>query len=178
MSNKSAIFLDRDGTIIVDVGYPKYPEQVKLLPGVIDALKTLQRRGFLIIVVSNQSGIGRGYITSEEAENVHKKFISLLHEADIIIDETCYCPHAPETKCSCRKPLPTMLFNVAEKLNINMQCSFMVGDRNADIETGKKAGCRTILIKGNQKDGSHDVNADCLANNWQDAVEFIIENSQ
>jgi D-glycero-D-manno-heptose 1,7-bisphosphate phosphatase len=178
MAGKPAIFLDRDGTIIYDVGYPKHPEQVKLMPGIISALKTLRKKGFLLIVVSNQSGIGRGYITSEEAENVHKTFISLLFEADIIIDRTYYCPHAPETNCSCRKPLPSMLFDAAENLNINLESSFMIGDRIADIEAGKRAGCMTILIEGNPERSPDDINADCLAENWQAAVKYIIENSQ
>lgn len=177
MLNKNkAIFLDRDGTIIVDVGYPKYPEQVVLLPGAADALKALQEKGFLIIIVSNQSGIGRGYVTSEEAASVHNKFVSLLKDADIVVDGACYCPHAPEEECSCRKPSPAMLFNAAERLNIDMQNSFMVGDRGVDIETGRRAGCRTVLMEGNKEDGSSHVEADYHAENWQDAVRFIIDN--
>jgi histidinol-phosphate phosphatase family protein len=127
-NERRAIFLAREGTIIVDVGYPRHPDQVRLLPGAANALQTLQKKGFLIIVVSNQSGIGRGYVTPQEAASVHQKFISLLQDAHVV-DEACYCPHAPEEKCSCRKPSTTMLFDAAVRLNINMQGSFMIGDR-------------------------------------------------
>lgn len=174
---RPAVFLDRDGTIMVDTGYPKYARQVKLIPGAVDALKAFQEKGFLIIIVSNQSGIGRGYMTRAQANNVHKRVISLLERSGVTIDEACYCPHAPEDECDCRKPSPTMLLDASRKFNIDLSSSFMIGDREVDIETGKRAGCRTVRLRAGDDKKPGSVAADYENDNWIELARYVLDSS-
>src|SRR5438270_9821259 len=119
MASAPAVFFDRDGTLISDVGYISCPEDVRLLPGAVALLKHLQSSGYLLVIVSNQSGIGRGLITELQAAQVHERFVSLLAQEGIQLDATFYCPHALEVRCDCRKPSPSMLLNAAQQLDID-----------------------------------------------------------
>ncbi|MCX5805053.1 MAG: HAD family hydrolase [Proteobacteria bacterium] len=177
MGKINAIFLDRDGTIIHDVGYPKDPKQVELLPGVIEALKSLKKHRFKLIVVSNQSGIGRGILTLNEVEQVNEHIVSILEKNGISIDATYYCPHAPEEQCSCRKPSPEMLLLAAKALDIDVTHSFMVGDKESDIEAGKRAGCGTILLENNSVLNNFVPMPDFIASNWSEALLYILGKS-
>ncbi|MCX6239041.1 MAG: HAD family hydrolase [Bacteroidia bacterium] len=170
-----AVFLDRDGTIIRDVDYPKDPKQVELLPGTIGALRSLMDFDYKLVVISNQSGIGRGIITVEEMNQVNAKLISILDKHEIYFDSIYYCPHAPAEQCNCRKPSPEMILNAAEELNINLALSFMVGDKFSDIESGKRAGCGTILLK-NEGLFEWDITPDFVASNWAEVLTFILRN--
>lgn len=173
--SEKAIFLDRDGTIIHDVGYPKDPKQVELFPGIIEALRSLMDFGYKLVVISNQSGIGRGIITLEEMNQVNAKFISILEKHDVYFNSIYYCPHAPEEQCNCRKPSPEMILNAAKELDINLSLSFMVGDKLSDVEAGKRAGCKTILLK-NEGLAEWDVKPDFIASNWTEVLPFILKN--
>jgi len=170
MTNR-AIFLDRDGTIIEDLNYLSNPDHANLIPGIIDTLKILQTK-FKLIIISNQSGINRGKITSEQFKAVHFKVISLLKEHDIKIDFVYYCPHKPEEHCICRKPSPTMFFWASSKYKIDLTKSYMIGDRLTDIEAGKNAGCKTILFNNNSVE-NFSIKPDFLAKTWQDILEYI-----
>jgi D-glycero-D-manno-heptose 1,7-bisphosphate phosphatase len=139
------IFLDRDGTVIDDTGYIGDPDLVHFLPGVFDALRQFQQAGYRLIVISNQSGIGRGVITQEQYEMVAQRIAGDLAQYGIQI-ATYYCPHSPDDHCSCRKPNPFFLLRAAQDLNIDLSRSYMVGDRLTDVEAGAAAGCRTILL--------------------------------
>lgn len=174
MSGK-AVFLDRDGTIIRDVGYPKDPRQVQLLPGIVEALRSLIDFGYKLVVISNQSGIGRGIITFEEMNQVNAKLISILKRHEIYFNSIYYCPHAPEEQCNCRKPSPEMILKAANELDINLSLSFMVGDKLSDVETGKRAGCGTILLK-NKGLAEWDITPDFIASDWTEALPFILKN--
>jgi histidinol-phosphate phosphatase family protein len=143
-----AVFLDRDGTVIEDVGYPRDPEQVRFLPGALAGLAALRAAGWLLVVISNQSGIGRGLITPEEAEAVHARFECELGDAGISLAGARYCPHAPAEHCSCRKPSPEMILDAASSLGIDLAASYMVGDKESDVEAGRRAGTRTIRFTG------------------------------
>jgi D-glycero-D-manno-heptose 1,7-bisphosphate phosphatase len=169
-----AVFLDRDGTINEDVGYPKKPEHIRLLPGAGDALAKIKEKGYLLIIVSNQSGIGRGIINEDEAEQVHNEVTSSLSEYGVKIDAAYYCPHDPDERCSCRKPSPEMLFRAANELDIDLHGSFMVGNEEADIEAGKRAGCQTILLASYQTSSDIKNLPDFVAANWQAALRFIL----
>lgn len=173
MNKKHAIFLDRDGTIIVDVGYPSRAEQVELLPGVTGALRSLREKGYLIILVSNQSGVGRGYMTHEDVSSVHERLLSLLAESGVSLDEAYYCLHAPEEECNCRKPSPAMVFDAAKKFDIDLSRSFMIGDREVDIETGRRAGCKTIHLKVGATMESSTVAPDYVGHSWNEVVTLI-----
>jgi D-glycero-D-manno-heptose 1,7-bisphosphate phosphatase len=141
----AAAFFDRDGTLIYDRGYINDPSQVELMPGAADLLSDLLDRGLKIIVVSNQSGIGRGFITNHQAALVHREFLAALERAGTRVDATLYCPHAPEEDCSCRKPKPGLLLEAAERYCIDLERSVMIGDKLSDCEAGERAGCRSIL---------------------------------
>lgn len=143
---QKAIFLDRDGTINVDPGYLGDPEKFHFLPGVINALTRLREAGYLIFVVSNQSGIARGFFRDEDLKKIHDKMAAALRGEGIVLDGIYYCPHHPAEQCSCRKPSPKMVLEASRSYGIELRESFFIGDRVSDIETGKNAGCRTILV--------------------------------
>ena len=166
-----AVFLDRDGTLIEDQGYPRDAARVRLLPGVSAALRGLRDAGFSLVVVGNQSGIGRGIITEDEARAVHDRFVDLLAEAEIELDGVKYCPHAPWEDCACRKPSPALLLEAADELGIDPAASFMVGDKCSDVEAGRRAGCRTVQFGS---DGPACNHADARAGDWTTALEFIL----
>src|SRR3954451_24685963 len=143
---RSAVFLDRDGTLIVDQGYTRKPSQVDFLPGVISALRTIQSAGYLLIIVSNQSGVGRGYFTLEEVDKVNDHLENLLIEQGIEINGTYYCPHSPYEGCSCRKPKPGMVFQAIKEHKIDASQSYLVGDKWTDIEAARAAGVKPVWL--------------------------------
>ena len=142
-----ALFMDRDGTVMVDVGYPRRPDDVELLPDAPPTLARLHELGFKLVVVSNQSGVGRGLVTADEAEAVHARFVEALRASGVELDGAYYCPHSPDEGCSCRKPSPELLERAAHELGLDLPQSFMVGDRDSDLEAGRRAGCRTIPFR-------------------------------
>jgi histidinol-phosphate phosphatase family protein len=150
---RSAVFLDRDGTIIEDGEYLADASRVRLLPGAIDALKVFRDRGMLLVVVSNQSGIARGLITPAQHAEVDARVRALLADEGVPLDGAYYCAHLPGDGCACRKPLPGMIEQAARELAIDAKRSFMVGDKLSDIEAGRAAGCTTALL-GQGKDRS------------------------
>lgn len=151
MSAQRAIFLDRDGTLIVNVHYPRDPDLVEILPGAPEALRPLQR-DWLLVIVSNQSGIGRGLITPEEANAVHDRMISLYREQGIAFAGIYYCPHVPGAHCECRKPSPGMLLDAALDLDLDLEQSMMIGDKPSDVEAGRAAGCADVIRLGGELD--------------------------
>jgi D,D-heptose 1,7-bisphosphate phosphatase len=155
-----AIFIDKDGTLIPDIPYNVNPEQVTLQEGALEGLVQLQKAGYLLIIISNQSGVARGYFKEEALELVKHKIESLLAEKGVVLNGFYYCPHYPNAaikeyavECDCRKPQPGMLLKAARDLDIDLSRSWMIGDILNDVEAGKKAGCKTVLIdNGNEKD--------------------------
>jgi D-glycero-D-manno-heptose 1,7-bisphosphate phosphatase len=170
---RPAVFLDRDGTVMEDVGYPRDPETVRLLPGATAALAALQAAGFALVIVSNQSGIGRRIITAEQARAVHERFVSKLAGDGVTIDAFRYCPHAPEEGCDCRKPRPDMLLNAAAELGLDLSRSTMIGDRASDLEAGRAAGARTILL--GDRDHPAAGAADHVAGDWSSVADHVLE---
>lgn len=148
MNDRPGAFLDRDGTLIRDTDYPRDPALVELLPGAADALKQLRRHGYALVVVSNQSGIGRGLITPGEAAAVHERFVGLLADHGITLDGAYYCPHTPDDGCGCRKPAPGLLVRAAKELGLDIARSVMIGDKASDVEAGESVGCRAVRFKG------------------------------
>ncbi len=146
-----AAFLDRDGTIIEDVGYPSDPDLVQLLPGALEGLRWLRDRGYALVVVSNQSGIGRGLIAPAQAAAVDRRFRAVLGDAGIELAAVEYCPHAPEDGCVCRKPAPGMLKKAIAELEIDTAASIMIGDKVSDVEAGEAAGVSGILLGGDDE---------------------------
>jgi histidinol-phosphate phosphatase family protein len=174
-ADRRAVCLDRDGTVIEDVGYPRDPGEVWLLPGAGEALAELRRQGFLLILVSNQSGIGRGLVTRDEAEQVHRQVVSALAKFGVRLDGAYYCPHAPEERCPCRKPSPQMLLRAAEEFAFDPSRSFMVGDKPSDVAAGKQAGCRTILLTAHVPAEGCDPAPDETAADWPEVLGRILQ---
>lgn len=183
MKNK-AIFLDRDGTINIDPGYISDPDLIKLYPGVVEGIKLLKNKfGFKIIVISNQSGITRGILTSEIVDSVNNRINQILFEEETQIDAFYYCPFHPEfdskENCKCRKPSPEMVFKAVDDFGINLSQSFFMGDRESDILCAHNAGVRSILIGNTMTkpkiielhNSQNSPNFICY--NFLDAVEYI-----
>ena len=144
---RRALFLDRDGTLIVDVGYPRDPALVQPIEGAIDALRVLQR-DHALVVISNQSGIARGRITPAEAAAVHDRFVAMFESGGVTFAGFYYCPHGPDDGCRCRKPAPGLLEDAARELGLDLARSIMIGDKPSDLEAGRAAGCALVVPFG------------------------------
>ena len=150
---RKACFFDRDGVIIEEADYISDPSLVRLCPFAADAIRAMHDAGRLVIVVSNQSGIARGYFTEADLRAVEARMNELLAEAGVKIDAAYYCFHhkkgiVPEyaIDCDCRKPKPGMLLRAAKDLDIDLAASFMIGDKESDLEAGLNAGCRGVAL--------------------------------
>ncbi len=166
---RPALFLDRDGTLIVDVGYPNDPEKVELVPGAAEALRELQAK-WSLIVVSNQSGIGRGMIDEREAAAVHARFVATFAAQGVHFSGCYYCPHVPGAGCECRKPAPGLLLEAAQELVLDLSRSVMIGDKASDLEAGRAAGCAHVVRFGPDVDGA---TASARCDDW-DAIRAFI----
>jgi histidinol-phosphate phosphatase family protein len=141
-----AVFLDRDGTMNQDVPYCRRPEDFELFPNTARAIKRLNESGYKVIIITNQSGVARGYFTEETLARIHQKMRDQLAEGDAHIDGIYYCPHHPDDNCDCRKPKPKMVLQAVQEHDVDLKRSFMVGDKALDIQLGQNVGCRTVLI--------------------------------
>lgn len=143
---KKAVFLDRDGTLNEDPGYLSHPDQMKILPGVGEALAKLKKAGFSLVVVSNQSGVSRGLIPPDALPQIHARMDQLLSPYGVKIDRYALCLHRPEENCACRKPKPKLLQDSASELGLDFARSYMVGDKPADFLAGKASGVRASIL--------------------------------
>ncbi|MCK4307528.1 HAD-IIIA family hydrolase [candidate division WOR-3 bacterium] len=141
-----AVFMDRDGTVIREKNYTTDPKEVKLLPTSASAIKLLKNEGFKILVVTNQSGVGRGYFSLGDLHRVNERILELLKTEGTCVDKVYFCPHSPEDNCECRKPKPGMVNQAKKEFDIDLKQSYVIGDRPEDIELGKRAGLQTILV--------------------------------
>src|SRR5262245_33354588 len=151
---REAVFLDRDGTLIEEVNYLAEPEQVRLIAGAADAVRSLNDAGGLVVVVTNQAGVARGLFPESRVHAVHERLTALLAEHGARLDGFYYCPHHPSEgvgeyrrECDCRKPKPGLLRVAARELDIDLSRSWMIGDKVTDAQAGAAAGCRTILVR-------------------------------
>ena len=155
MKMKPAVFLDRDGVIneVLShrVKFVNKPEDFHLLPGAGEAIHLINEAGYPVFVVTNQGGIGLGYMKETSLEAVHRKMEADLALYDAVITDIAYCPHRPDAGCACRKPKGKMLEDLAAKYKIDLKASYMAGDREPDIYAGKKAGTTTVLIGNNKR---------------------------
>lgn len=145
-ARRRAVFLDRDGTINMDSNYLRDPDEFQLIPGTGEAIKALNDAGWLVIVITDQSGIGRGWLTEETLNLIHQRMATHLAVYGAHVDAIYHCPHTPYDQCSCRKPSPEMVFRAAQEHNIDLRKSWFVGDRAKDVETGHRAGCHPALV--------------------------------
>ncbi len=172
---RRAVFLDRDGLLIEDTGYVHKLSDLKIKVGVIAGLKRLQK-DFLLFIVTNQSGLGRGLYGIDEYTLFQNALIAKLNEREITITKTYYCPHDPaKTSCECRKPSPFFLRQAEKEFGIDLKQSYMVGDRNSDVETGHNAGTKTVLVRMNNSDPTRsDAAPSFHASAFLDAVKWVL----
>ena len=173
MANR-AVFIDRDGTIAKNINYCSRPEDFELLPHTAKAISLLNQHGFKVIVITNQSGIARGYFTEEMLAKIHEKMKSELAKEGAWVDAIYYCPHHPDDNCQCRKPEPKLALQAAKDHDIELDSSFVVGDLQMDIDLGKAIGCRTILIGTAPPMNDENPKSDIVVSDLLTAVQIIV----
>ncbi len=188
-AGRTAVFLDRDGTINEQMGYINHICRFILLPGAAQAIRRLNEAKIPVVVISNQSGLARGYFPEELLEEVHEKMKRLLAQEGAHVDGIYICPHHPEAKeehlrvsCSCRKPKPGLVLQAAEELGLDPAGSFVVGDRWSDIKTAVNCGAQSILVRTGYGRGDEQyigpqqtVQPDHRADDLSSAVEWILK---
>ncbi|MFJ5768720.1 D-glycero-alpha-D-manno-heptose-1,7-bisphosphate 7-phosphatase [Psychrobacillus sp. NPDC093180] len=172
---KKAVFLDRDGVInevLSDrVKFVNRPKELYFLPGVPEAIKKLNAFFDYIFVVTNQGGVGLGFMKESQLQNIHDYMIAELNKKGAIIHEAVYCPHKPKAGCACRKPNSKLIENLSQKYDIDLQQSYMVGDTDTDIIAGKKAGTKGVYL------GKSDPLADAVFPDLITAADWIIKDA-
>jgi D-glycero-D-manno-heptose 1,7-bisphosphate phosphatase len=185
-SSRPAVFLDRDGTMIVDVNYLSRVEDIAFFPWTVDAIRALNRAGFLVVVATNQSAIARGLLTEETLGAIHASIARTLEDGGAAVAAYYYCPHHPDgsvaqyaTECDCRKPKAGLVERAARELGIDLSRSFVVGDRWGDVGLGTATGMQAVLVRTG--DGTTDehrpppgVAADAVVDNLAAAASWIL----
>jgi D-glycero-D-manno-heptose 1,7-bisphosphate phosphatase len=172
-SKSRAVFVDRDGTIIHDADYCSDPSQVRAFDGAADALRRLKNAGFKIIVITNQSGIGRGFFTEKQYRAVEAEVSRQL--GDGLIDATYFCPDAPGQPSKCRKPAPGMVLQAAKDHDVDLSRSFLIGDKEIDAECAHNAGVRAIRVRTGFDKMTEGSCADSVAEDLPAAAEIILK---
>jgi D-glycero-D-manno-heptose 1,7-bisphosphate phosphatase len=182
---KPAVFLDRDGTVIEEVGYMNRLDRIAFFPWSVDAIRVLNHAGFLVVIVTNQAGVARGYFDEALVREAHARIDGRVRAGGARIDAYYYCPHHPDAAieayrqaCDCRKPQPGMIHRAVREHGIDVGRSFVVGDRWLDVRMGQAAGTKTVLVRTGygleeaaQSDGTA---ADTVVDNLMDASAWII----
>jgi len=189
---KKAVFLDRDGTVNEEVGYMRDLSLLAVIPGVGKAIKKLNDSGFLVVLVTNQSGVARGYFPESLVNEAHVRLNEMLGKDGARLDAVYYCPHHPTAgstvltrACECRKPGTGLIDQAVRDLDIDVHRSYMVGDKWSDVELGHRAGTASILVRsgfaaddpGNARPG-HVVDPDFTAHDLVEAADWIIAHSK
>ncbi len=171
------VFLDRDGTLVRDKGYTHKLSDYELLPRVRDGLLRMSRAGFALAVVTNQSGIGRGYYGEADLNAFQAHLFADLERSGIRLECTLFCPHLPDAGCTCRKPAPGLLWRAREELGADLGASWVVGDRACDVELAQRAGCRGAVLVGVDATGPGEIGVTPVLRDLMEAVEFILSHA-
>lgn len=178
MSKKlPAVFLDRDGTILKHRNYLRELKNVKLYKNAPYALKMLKKNGYKLVIITNQSAVGRGFLTLKKLYKIHKKMLSLLKKKGAVIDGIYFCPHHPDENCVCRKPRTGLIKKAAKELNIDVKKSYFIGDNETDVQTAKNAGMKAGLLVLTGLGKKQSVNALKFKDLLQ-ATKWILKNSR
>ena len=179
-----AVFLDRDGTLNDDSGYVRTPQTFNIFPDTGPALARLNQAGLWVIIITNQSGIARGYFSYQELHQIHEKLHMELKKIGAWIDEIFVCPHHPDDGCRCRKPQPGLLEEASQRFNIDLERSYMVGDKILDIQVANQVGAKGVLVlsgpaseeavRANQLG---EVKVHCTVKGIKEAVDWILKNN-
>lgn len=177
------VLIDRDGTLIVERHYLSDPKDVELIPGVAEGLRQLREKGFGLIVITNQSGLGRGFFDQVCLNLIHKRMCELLAAEGVYLDGIYVCPHIPEDNCLCRKPRTGLVELAVKEFNVDLQASFVIGDKLSDIELGKRIGATTFLVRSNGRSQAEIVDTkspfevtglpDYVVNDFWEAAQII-----
>ena len=178
------MFLDRDGTLNYDPGYLRVAAELKLLAGVGPSLARLKRAGARLVVVTNQSGVGRGIITLKDLEAIHARLQGLLEQEDAALDAIYFCPHHPDNGCRCRKPNVGMVERAVSELQLDLRRSYLIGDHARDIQLAKRVGAKAILIATTPVDAQslemlkvEKALPDAVVKSMTEAVDWILEDA-
>ncbi|MBI5211554.1 MAG: D-glycero-beta-D-manno-heptose 1,7-bisphosphate 7-phosphatase [Elusimicrobia bacterium] len=180
---RRAVFLDRDGVIVEDVHYVRSIEAMRVLPGAAEAIHRLNKAGLKVVVVSNQSGVGRGYLSLRTLANMHRALRARLAARGAKLDAIYFCPHAPAKKgeagCGCRKPATAMVERAVRRWGLSLADSFLVGDSTTDIQTARNAGCRAVLVRTGKggRDGRYKAKPDAVCRDIGRAAAWILRES-
>ena len=172
----SFVVLDRDGTIIEEVSYLSDPRQITLIPGAVQALRDLRTMGFGLVVITNQSAVGRGFFDEAQLGRIHDRLLEILRAEKIELNGLYFCPHTPGDRCLCRKPQPGLILKASQDLGFDVASTIVIGDKVSDIEMGRRVGARTILVRtgyGAQIAAEQKVAADHIVDDLPAAVEVI-----
>lgn len=184
--SKPAVFLDRDGTMIEDVGYLNRLEQIAFFPWTVDAIRALNRAGLPVVVITNQAGIARGLFTEAFVDETHRAISEYLERGRARVDSYYFCPHHPRgtvdaytRRCDCRKPGPALLQRAARDLGLDLSKSFMVGDKWLDVGAAESVGARGVLVRtglgaAQEQRGSPDLTAAAIVDNLAAAASWIL----
>jgi D-glycero-D-manno-heptose 1,7-bisphosphate phosphatase len=167
---RKVVILDRDGTIVVDRGYLDDPAGLAFLPGAAEGLRRLHREGYQLVVITNQSGIGRGRFTTARLHEIHTRFAEMVSEAGAPLAGIYFCPHRPDDGCLCRKPELGLVKAAAVELGFSDSAVIVIGDKDSDVELGKRIGAPTVLISSTSEGAA---GADFVASDLIQAAEFI-----
>lgn len=176
MTPRRFVILDRDGTMIVERHYLADPQHVELLQGAGNALRALQELGVGLVVMTNQSAIGRGLFDARRLEAIHQRLHELLGMEGVRLDGVYYCPHIPDDRCGCRKPKPGLMKRAAAELGFNPGQSVVIGDKLCDLELGRRVGATTVLVRtgyGGQVEPAAGRLADYVVNGLSEAVPIM-----
>jgi D-glycero-D-manno-heptose 1,7-bisphosphate phosphatase len=168
------VILDRDGTMVIDRGYLSDPAGLEFEPGAAEGLKWLYSHGYRLVVITNQSGVGRGFFTIERLEVMNERLNIMVEEAGAKLEGIYYCPHAPDDGCACRKPALGLLMRAASELGFDPKSAIMIGDKESDIDFGRRAGATTVLIAADASAAHVRTEPDIVAPNLMEAARAII----
>ena len=177
-SRRAAVILDRDGTIVREEHYLASPCQLSLLENASAGLQMLANSGLTMVVVTNQSGVGRGFFTEQDLALVHHRLVEMLLEEGVVLDGIYHCPHSPAIGCSCRKPGTLLVNQAAEEHDFDPALSYYVGDKECDVELGRRAGGTAVLVRtgyGRELEREGDHTAQFVADDLLQAARYIVE---
>ncbi len=176
-----AVFLDRDGTVSEEIGYMYDVSLYRIFPWTGEAIRMINQTGMHVILTTNQSGVERGYFSERMVHRVHKRLRDEIGRHGARLDAAYFCPHHPESGCTCRKPRPGMLFRGQKEFEVDLGNSYMVGDRYLDVQTGKAAGTQTILVmtgdgrSEREQFKDEELQPDLFAEDLVEAAELILK---
>ena len=174
MITTKAAFLDRDGTIIKDVRYLSSIDDIELIPSSIELCKQLQELGYTLFIITNQSGVARGYYQEEDFHILTKWMLAQFNNRDIDILDVFFCPHGPKSTCKCRKPQPGMFLEARDKYDINLENSWMIGDKETDITAANAAGVNnTILVRSGHIVDEVNTKAKFILDSIKDSIQIV-----